>query len=251
MERGIRDGALEIYGSYYHLEEISGMETSSRRCLVATFWDTVLWNCLRPTPELVKKEVRRRGRLEGNEAFDEFHHRQDVRRASMSCHGLDQVASSVAQSNTAFTMGLEQKRVEAKQRLGSLNRNLRPEESVKRWWKDAERLMEEWISDYVGKNRAALGLGADKSAWPRPQDVPTLLAFCSFNMARIYLNVGLRKKIDSGDGYDGHHYASACYADCIVTADKALRKTLVIVPHRPIDVLSFDDFALHLGVKPH
>ena len=107
------------------------------------------------------------------------------------------------------------------------------------------------MTDYFVRSRERLGLSEDRDTWPQPRAVQTAWAIHAYHMARIVMNVGLLRTIGDGDAHDAHHYASACYADILVTEDGPCRETLQLIPNSPVTVLSFGDFASQFGLTPH
>jgi hypothetical protein len=128
---------------------------------------------------------------------------------------------------------------------------LTPEEQVSnRSWTQADAQITDWMTDYLVNNRERLGLSEDRDTWPPLRALRTASAIHAYHMARIVMNVGLLRAIGTGDAHDAHHYASACYADIVVTEDGAFRETLRIIPNSPVTRLSFNDFASQFGLAP-
>ena len=61
-------------------------------------------------------------------------------------------------------------------------------------------------------------------------------------MARIVLAVGDGRRIGDGDSYDGHHYASARYANVLVTDDGGFRDTCALIGTPEPTVVTFEAF---------
>jgi len=244
VDRAIGDGSAVLYGSHFHLEEASRIpDDDARRRFIEFFWCKVKWNVLLPTQDLVIEEARCRRALEGNEAFEEFWRRQELRRVSKSKSDLDALAEGVEAFVEKSVADSAARRTSASQKLEATYANLTPAEVSKRWWKDADATIEDWVRDYIASSRKQLGLGDDEAQWPKPSDMQTAWAMHAYMMARIVMNIGFNRKIGDGHAHDAHHYASACYADVFVTEDGAFRDTLNIIPNSPVTVLSFDEFA--------
>lgn len=249
VDRAIGDGTVVLYGSHFHLEEASRIShDDARRRFMDFFWCKVKWNVLLPTQELAVAEAQLRRALEGTEPFEEFWRRQDLRRVSRSKSDLDGLAAGVKAFVDNSVADSAARRASATQKLEAAYAKLTPAEVSKRWWKDADATIEDWVKDYIASSKEHLGLGDDAAEWPKPRDMQTAWAMHAYMMARIVMNIGFNRKIGDGDGHDAHHYASACYADVFVTEDGAFRNILDIIPNSPVTVLSFDELAAQFGI---
>ena len=247
----IQSGEIVVIGSQFHLEEASRMAAEKRPSFITFFWDTVRWNLLLPTNQLAKLEVEMGRPLSGNEPYDTVNGYQALKRFSKTDSKLDALAQAIEQTVKTETADHMSWREEIRRDFKTQFTGMKPEEVTKAWWKDPEARFSSWLKDYMAVSKSHFGLPDDQTKWPPTSALQTIRALMIHYMARAYLNIGLQRKIGDGDRHDGHHYASACYADILVTEDKAFRETLNEVPGRKTQVTQFNDFAQLLGVAPH
>jgi hypothetical protein len=247
----LRDDRIVICGSEFHIEEAARIsQLDARRRFYTFFWEIVKWYVLLPTYDLVRKEAELCRPLEASEPFHEFWRRQTLRKATKDDAIVDDVAKAVADSVKKQADDGATRRENASNKLKALYSGKSSAEVSKAWWADAEAHVEDWMNDYIENSKEHLGISGDRSTWPKPRDLQTAWAIHAYHMARIVMNVGLHRKIGEGDVHDAHHFASAWYTDIFVTDDRAFRDTIKIIPNTPVTTLSFDEFALQLGVTP-
>lgn len=120
---------------------------------------------------------------------------------------------------------------------------------TQRWWANADAEIDDWTTDYLSREGSRLRFAADDL--PSPRSIPTARRLHAYMMARIFLNVGLNRRIGDGDIHDAHHYAAGAYTDVIITDDGGFRETCAIIPNG-IRTISFEDFVrndLRLALK--
>jgi hypothetical protein len=246
----VRRNDILVLGSQFHLEEGSRIPDSARKAaFLSFFWECVRWYLLLPTSTLVTEEAQRKRPLAANEPFESFRVRQAARALCKNGQDLASIASAVAAFTAQGVSSGKQNRSTATKRLEESLIGTTTTEALKDWWSKAERQIEDWMRDYIRDSREHLKLPDDEALWPAPRDLQTAWSMHAYQMARVFMNVGLQRKIGPGDLHDAHHYAGACYGDVIVTDDGAFKDTLDIIPNRPIDVMSFNRFAAEvLGV---
>lgn len=248
--RARRDGLVAFIGSHYHIEEASRMPANLRGPFLEFFWDAVAWNLLLPVNELTLAEVGYRAPLEGAAAFDTYQRRQAIRRATSDEQALNLMAADVATFVSSNAVASKARRDEIKGRLAKKFANKKPAQVTREWWEDAEVEIASWVAEYMGTDAARLGLPADRAEWPEPQQMQSAWAITGYLAARAALVVGMSGAVMDGDTYDTFHYASACYADVVVTEDAAFRETMAAIPNNPVTSLTFDQFAAQLGFTP-
>lgn len=250
LRHAVAGGQIVVLGSEFHLEEASRIpDDAARRRFLDFFWDTVKWWLLMPTRDLTRAEAAVRRPLEGNEPFEDYCRRRLLRHLSLTRRSIGPETEAWVARQRAATLERKE-RLEG--RLIEAFADRAPEESTRRWWNGGETAMiRDWVHDYIASNTEHLGLGPDARTWPRPEELQTAWAMTAYLLARVYLNVGLKRRIGDGDAHDAHHYASACYGDVLVTEDAAFRETIAEVPENPITVLAFGDFAAQLAIDPH
>jgi len=120
---------------------------------------------------------------------------------------------------------------------------------TRRWWRDAEHQIDDWVSDHMTSNRERLGLPEDRASWPVPSALRTVWRYYAYRMARIHLNVGEGRRVRGSDSYDAHHYAAATTMDILVSDDRDLRATCAEIPRQPFRLLTFGEFLeTNLGI---
>lgn len=248
LAAAIRRGDIAVFGSHFHLEEASRIgDVEKRRRLFNFFWATTGWLLLMPTYKLVKDEVKSGGRLCAYDPFEAVMDRAVMKQRCKNDAKLDELGADVKAYAEKYKRDTEARRIAIATKFSGMT----PQEVVKQWWPIVSKDFSEWIQDYLENSKDHLGLSDDRSSWPTPGSQQTAWAMHAYMMARIYMNVGLGRKIGDGDVYDAHHYAGACYADTFVTHDGPMRATLAEIPNQPIEVLDFNQFAARLGVAPH
>jgi hypothetical protein len=136
-------------------------------------------------------------------------------------------------------------------RLQAQFAGMTPQEITREWWTMAPNNIDSWVKDYMRSSKEHLALGDDETQWPRARSQQTAWSMHAYSMARVFMNVGLNRRIGDGDVHDSHHFAAACYAQTFVTHDGVFRETLAQVPNLPVEVLDFNQFAQRIGVAPH
>lgn len=249
----IRREELVVLGSQFHLEEASRIPDNdgARKRFLKFFWDTVRWALLLPTYDLAREEAMVRRPLEGNEPFEEFKYRHRLKRASLSKpQEFTQLAAKVEAFVDKNAAGAKARKEAVTKKIEALAVDQNAAEVTREWWKNADANIDDWVATNMERMKAEYGFDDDRTTWPAPRDLQTNWSIYAYQMARIYLNVGLDRKIGDGDLHDAHHYASACYGDVFVTEDGPFQETMKVIPRNPVTALSFRDFAAQFGVMP-
>jgi hypothetical protein len=241
-------GRIDLLMSFATLEELSGLGRQDLPRFTKTIkflLDLAGPRLLLPMNERIKAEVVARGLLNGNTRFVSSSVRRRLRAQVMGHSFVKEVSDAVRRDVDAFGADMEAKRTAIRARLG-------PEWSshTARWWDSALPQIDDWTNDYLKASAEALALPADPEQWPQPRQVPTAWSSHAYYMARIALNVGQNRRINDSDRYDHAHYASAIYADLMVTDDRAFVETYTAIPDKPFVVEGFTEFAARLGVVP-
>jgi hypothetical protein len=244
----VTGGQIELIMSTSLIEEIAGISTGDLPRYVRTarfIFGLAETSFLLPVNERVRAEVASRGALSGAARFLPPARRRKVR-SHMMRHGFaHDVADEVRVQTDDFKRDMEAKRQGIRPRLGADWSS-----KTAHWWNAALPQIDDWTLDYFRASRDLLGLPADEASWPSPRAIPTAWYLHAYYMARIALNVGQNRRIDGTDRYDGAHYASAVYADLMVTDDGRFIETYNNIPDRPFAIESSRAFAERLGVKP-
>jgi hypothetical protein len=252
VRRAISDDRITVCGSHFHLEEASRMSEEARQRILDFYWELVRWHVLLPTHELSIEEAAAGRSLRANEPFETFERRQSLRRLSRDSSKLNAMAIDVKSWVDRHIEDAASMKQKLETRLAAEVSGMKPDEVTRRWWSGGGvAMIADWVRDYISYSKDHLKLGADPASWPEPRQMQTAWAMTSYLMARVYMNVGLGRKIGPGDAHDAHHYASACYADVLVTEDTAFNKTIAEIPDQPLTVLTFGDFASQFGIAPH
>jgi len=245
-----RSEEIIVLGSQYHIEEASRIPPSLRSEWMRLFWEVVRWNFLRPTDELSRLESELRRGLHANEPFEDFWYRQAVRTASLrDSTKLDEIADAVRGATAAAGDDLKHRRGATKLdfKTKEPNRKIGPDTDT--WWADPETQIADWIEDFLSNNQQSLNLPGDKDQRPKPKDLPLAWAIHAYLMARMVMTVGKDRKILGSDNHDAQHYGMSTYADVIVTEDQGFTLTVAQIPNAK-KLISFDDFAAVLGLRP-
>lgn len=251
MLKKLRAGEVEFLGSHFHLEEMARIESGARRRIIEFFWSMVRWLILLPTVELAKLEVAAGRALNGNEPYVPFEHQQRLKRLSRDRQDFDGIGQQVAANNKKSAAAQKQRRVRIQVEIPMRLQGATAEQATTEWWKDPEATLKDWADDYLAGSKTHFGLPDDRALWPDPVKLPTIRAIIVSNLARIYMQLVEHRKISEGDEHDSHHYAAASYADVFVSEDGPFRATLAKVPKNPVKVITFNDFAAIMGVRPH
>ncbi|HEY5000875.1 MAG TPA: hypothetical protein VII15_03470 [Candidatus Cryosericum sp.] len=106
-----------------------------------------------------------------------------------------------------------------------------------RMTRQAERIFEAWVRDILAKAGAAADVITDDAAHH---------PFFSSCVAYDYAHLGRHLRNGTlwarGDSYDRHYCVLGVAADILVTSDTGLQRTCQLMPFRPFDVLSVQEF---------
>jgi hypothetical protein len=243
----VRTGELRVIGSQFHLEELSGIhDVALYRRVTDFFWDVVGPFLLRPTTDLVEGEARVRRRLDGNERFDSWTRVHQIRAAMRQPEFAREIADAVHQMVVRTRTDSTESREQYRARLAADYDSRTPAEVIALWWANANAQIDDWTSDYLRVEADRLRFENDGIL--TPSSIPTARNLHAYLMARVFLNVGLNRRIGDGDIYDAHHYASGAYTDVVVTADAGLRETCGVIPNA-VRTIDFEAFLQeHLGI---
>lgn len=103
--------------------------------------------------------------------------------------------------------------------------------------------MDDWTVEYVRNNSQRLGLPVSQDDWPEHRQVPSAWHKTAFYLAWLKQTVGKSRKIKPSDRYDIDHYVNASYVDLMVTQDGPFQATCGMIPDRPFQIETFQDFA--------
>jgi hypothetical protein len=246
-----RAGRLAFNGSAYHIEEASRISGARRRDFFRVFWDLVGPRLLTPTDDLVKEEARIGRPLTANEPYVTFRLCSDIRSWSLNASALDGLAEDVRNLVERVAMEQTERREAARAQLTALYAGKTVAEVTAAWWSDNEALIADWVLRNMQNSKEDLSLPHDEDLWPAPRQLQSAWAMTAYHLARIFLNVGLGRKISHGDTHDARHYASSHYGDVFVTDDRALKETHELIPAPKVQIVSFDAMASLVGVTPH
>jgi hypothetical protein len=246
LTSAVRAGRLRVVGSQFHLEEFSGIgNVDLYRRVTAFFWDVVGPFLLRATTDLVEAESQVRRPLDGDERFDTWTHVHRIRAAMRDSGFARQIADEVRQGVVRSRAALTERRERVSARLQAEYAGRSATEVTTQWWARADAQIDDWTNDYL--RAEAERLGFDGSI-PPPSSIPTARNLHAYSMARIFLNVGLNRRIGDGDVYDAYHYASGAYTDIIITDDSGFRETCASIPNA-VRTATFEAFLSdHLGI---
>ena len=183
--------------------------------------------------------------------FEEFNYRHRLKSASLvNPQAFTQLAAKVEAFVDKNVAGAKARKEVVTKKIESLATSQNAAKITREWWENADANIDDWVTTNMERMKAEYGFDDDRTTWPAPQDLQTNWAIYAYQMARIYLNVGLDRKIGDGDTHDAHHYASACYGDVFVTEDGPFRETMKAIPRNPVTTLSFKEFAAQFDIVP-
>jgi hypothetical protein len=242
-------GELTVFVSYPLLEEVLGLlnfNAEKYHREMGFLLDISQFNLLRSTDELGRIEAMNGGRLEGNDRLELWVRALSVRRALRK--GREDIPRLTQAAFAQFEADEERRRDEVRARLAA-DSGARAIDGTRRWWRDAERQIDDWVSDHMVSNRERLGLPEDRTRWPVPSALQTIWRYYGYRMARVHLNVGEARRVRGSDSYDAHHYAAATTMDVLVSDDRDLRATCAEIPRQRFRLLTFEEFlGSHLGI---
>lgn len=252
IRTSLDDEQIEILGSQFHVEEFSRIgSTEARRQILDYFWKTIGWLLLMPTYDLTKAEAAFKGRLEVPECFETAWDRQTIKQICRNEDKLSKLADDVKAFVDRGVNDLRARKEAVTTRLETQFAAKTPQEITREWWAMAPNNIDSWVTEYMRASKEHLSLGDNETAWPTPSSQQTAWATHAYALARVFMNVGLNRRIGDGDVHDSHHFAAACYAQTFVTQDGVFRETLAQIPNLPVEVLDFNQFVQRLGVNPH
>lgn len=106
-----------------------------------------------------------------------------------------------------------------------------------RMMQQAEQTFEAWVRDILAKSGAAANVIADD-----PAHHPFFSAYVAYYYAHLGRHLRNRTLWARGDAYDCHYCVLSVAADVLVTSDADLQRTCQLMPFRPFDVLSVQEF---------
>ena len=185
-------GAISVLISVSLIEELLGISTTDPQKyqrVINFLWRVGQNNVLHSTEDLGRAEAKNGGPLEGNDRLEWWINVDIIRRASRNLGTLAGIPQLTQQGFAKFEQDEKARRDDATKKLEAAS----GEKSIKttrRWWKDAEAQVDDWVTDFMRNCQQRLGLSANPAAWPKPQALQSIWHFHAYKMARIFLNVG-------------------------------------------------------------
>ena len=118
-----------------------------------------------------------------------------------------------------------------------------PAQAVRKWWSDAEEHIASWARTTLGTMLDLRGVSHPDLSNYNVRALPTLWNFHAYKLARIEMNVGENRRIETSDPADAHHYTLGAYATVFVSDDRAMRDTCRAIPHASVDPIALSIFA--------
>ncbi len=241
LKRHVEEGSLTVVTSLSVLGELSGLAGYEDKGLYqktqALLWAVVGSHVLGDNYDRIQLELRQ-GPLSGADRFLPRAKRRHLRSEVRSLASARAVYRKVRQQKEQFATEFEKLR---KQVLAELGDN--PTANTRDWWKNTSKLFDDWTVAYFRNNRQLLALPVSEDDWPEPRQVPSAWHKHAFYLALINQKVGERRKIQPSDHDDVDHYVHASYVDLMVTNDGPFSETCDIIPDRPFQIETFQDFA--------
>lgn len=244
----VLNGSVQVVVAYRLLEEYAPVQRSDPARYTATLdylQRLVGPHLLLPVDQLVVKEARARRPLRYQECVFDPSTREELWRASRRPEMLDATAPELKKMKSDHAARMVGHREQAhkiylQRRLGETiaTRGAKPPsfDKVARIWGKTEvrAQIDGWTLDVLKQLIAERKLIPPEAADLPASAVPTLRAMAAYFMARIVQNVGHRVRIRPSDLFDHYHYASAVYADLIVSDDADLTRSVRIIDDKPI-----------------
>jgi hypothetical protein len=242
-------GELTVVASVPVLEEllpIYGGNPELYSQVAALIFETVGPHWLRPLNEFHIAEAHMGGLLRGRGPYLSPGMCEKVRAFALLGADLEWVTAENARQADAFKAEQEALRAEVLERFRAddeLDNSMHA--VMTRWWEEVDRA--EWVAGVMQGGVERGLLLPDLAANPSIDSAPTAWHFMSFKLARMKLNLGDNRRISKSDASDAQHYASAVYADVLVTDDSAFLETAGLLDDCPFRLESFADLVERLA----
>jgi hypothetical protein len=135
---------------------------------------------------------------------------------------IDKLAAEARRSKDAFVQGERTRKTEVDARLKAVGGSWA--DVFREWDVDPQAVIDEWTLHDMTKSPSLYGLPADRGAWPKPRELPTLWYARAYNVARLKEIGEGRAPDERGDLYDGIYFQDSVYADVFITEDDAIHR---------------------------
>jgi hypothetical protein len=112
-------------------------------------------------------------------------------------------------------------------------------------------MIEDWCRDELRKNAKLWRLPADEDRWPNPRAVPSVWAWMSYKVTRIFVVAAEAlgtSRVDRNDVIDRELFSDAAYADVLVTDDTGVHRIAYHARTSGVTPIRFGDFC-HLVLR--
>lgn len=246
----VRRGAVVVMVSLYALEEfgpVFRVDESRYRSTLSFLRHGVKATLMAPTDQLVSREIERRRMLRGDELLLAPRECEWAWNRVMSGQGIDAVAKLTTRRKIDYQANARKFVADMDLTLQGMlgpieNRTGREPTLAQLAARLPRKDLERWIDEYA--SRALPEVLRARNVPPgsgitHPM-IPTARHVAAFNVGRRVRNA-LGRRVNPSDAHDHNHYASARYADLLVTDDKEFRETVALIePSFPTS--TFDRF---------
>ncbi len=136
--------------------------------------------------------------------------------------GIDKLAADARTRKDSFAQSERTRKAEVDAELKAVGQTWADE--FRGWDTDPHAVIDEWTLHEMTMHPSTYGLPPERSAWPKPSELPTLWYARAYNVARLKEIGEGRAHDERGDLYDGIYFQDAAYADIFVTEDDAIHR---------------------------
>ena len=240
LKRHLDTGSLTVVTSLSVFDELAGMAPAwivKYQRTQELLWELAGSHVLRDNYDRIRLEVHQ-GPLSGSDRFLPRDVRRSLRLETRKPSSARAVARKRRQLTEPFAKEFEKLRTQVLADIG--------DDSAKKtraWREKAPQHVDDWTVEYFRNNRQRLGLPVSEDDWPEPRQVPSAWHKTAFYLAWLKQTVGESRKIKPSDRYNIDHYVNASYVDLMVTQDGPFQATCGMIPDRPFQIETFQDFA--------
>jgi len=135
---------------------------------------------------------------------------------------IDKLADEARTRKASYAQGERERKADVDARLKALGGSW--PDVFRAWDDDPHAVIDDWTLHDMTTSPSLYGLPPDRSAWPKPRELPTLWYARAYNVARLKEIGEGRAHDERGDLYDGIYFQDAAYADVFVTEDDAIHR---------------------------
>jgi hypothetical protein len=135
---------------------------------------------------------------------------------------MHKLAAEAGKRKDAFAQSERTRKAEAEAELKALGGKWT--DVFKDWDADPQAVIDDWTLHDMNKHPSMFALPSDRTAWPKPRELPTLWYARAYTVARLKEIGEGRAPDERGDLYDGIYFQDSAYADIFVTDDDGIHR---------------------------